>query len=403
VSGIDSLLLSLTLSSTALQNGLKFKSAFTVTPGTERIRATLESDEVLNKFEESGATILANACGPCIGQWHRSNVTGEPNSIISSFNRNFAGRNDGNVKTHSFLASPEIVTAMALSGSLLFNPITDLLEANGKKFRLNPPKGSEFPKDSFKEGRSEFSVEKFSPRADVELNLPPKSDRLQQLPPWPANVDRELLKMPVLIKVQGKCTTDHISPAGKWLKYKGHLENISECTLIGAHNAENGKINNTYSLLDGTWGTVPDVAKAYKKAGVPWVVITDFNYGEGSAREHAALQVRYLGGRVVIARSFARIHETNLKKQGVLPLTFVDPNDYEKVHPRSTISVYGLDKLAPKKNVEIIVHDPSGSEFQIETEHTMSDEQLQWFYAGSSLNLAASSVKSSSEAKSAQL
>eukprot|EP00475_Leptophrys_vorax_P002171 TRINITY_DN11233_c0_g1_i6.p1 TRINITY_DN11233_c0_g1~~TRINITY_DN11233_c0_g1_i6.p1 ORF type:complete len:251 (-),score=66.60 TRINITY_DN11233_c0_g1_i6:174-926(-) len=245
-------------------------------------------------------------------------------------------------------------------------------------------------------------VERFSPKAEIELNLPEGSHRLQKLPPWPANTGSELLNMPILIKVQGKCTTDHISPAGKWLKYKGHLENISECTLIGAQNSENGKINAAYSLVDEKWSTVPDVARGYKKAGIPWVVITDFNYGEGSAREHAALQVRYLGGRVVITRSFARIHETNLKKQGVLPLTFVNPDDYDKVHPRSRISIKGLDKLAPSRNVQIVIHDPSGAaDVLIETQHTLSEEQLQWFYAGSSLNLAAANVVKSGNREAA--
>jgi aconitate hydratase len=375
-----------------LEKGIKFPSQFTVTPGTETIRATLERDGILQTLESAGATVLSNACGPCIGQWKREVPEGEENkanSILCSFNRNFAGRNDGNIKTHSFLASPEIVTAMTLSGRLLFNPLTDTIkDSNGQEFVLKSPHGSDLPPNGFASGREEFLVLKNNEDDEhTNLEIPENSPRLQKLEPWPANTDSVLEDMPILIKAFGKCTTDHISPAGKWLKYKGHLENISECTLIGAVNAEDGSINSVTCALDGQKGSVPDVAKKYKSAGVPWVVIADHNYGEGSAREHAAMQPRFLGARAIIARSFARIHETNLKKQGVLPLTFQDPLDYDRVDSRARISIFGLDTLSPGKPVRIQVKTANDC-FDLHVNHSMSEEQIQWYRAGGSLNCA---------------
>lgn len=316
----------------AKEAGLKFAIPYDVTPGSEKVRATIERDGIIKAFEEAGATVLANACGPCIGQWNRSDVPmGTANTIVTSYNRNFSKRNDGNPGTHAFVTSPELVTALAFAGRLDFNPLTDAIKApNGKEFRFKAPFGDELPQRGFESGEDTFQA----PPADgsnVTVKVDPKSQRLQLLAPFKAWDGKDLTGMPVLIKAKGKCTTDHISMAGPWLKFRGHLENISNNMLIGAENAENGKTNAVRSQLDGKEGKVPDVARAYQKAGLGWVVIGDENYGEGSSREHAALEPRFLGGRAIIVKSFARIHETNLKKQGMLPLTFANPADYDKV------------------------------------------------------------------------
>jgi aconitate hydratase len=338
-------------------------------------------------LQNIGGEVLANACGPCIGQWKRTDVKkGEKNSIITSYNRNFTGRNDSNPETHAFVTSPEIVTAMAIAGDLTFNPLKDSLAgANGEKFQLKPPTGDELPSRGFDAGENTYQA----PAADgssIKVVVSPTSDRLQVLEPFQPWDGKDLLDMPVLIKAKGKCTTDHISMAGPWLKYRGHLDNISNNLLIGAVNAENGKANSVLNQLTGVYSEVPAVARAYKKAGVPWVVIGDENYGEGSSREHAALEPRHLGGRAIITKSFARIHETNLKKQGLLPLTFVNPADYDKISGNDRVSLVGLKDLAPEKNVKMEVKKSSGEKFSVELKHSMNQSQIYWFQKGSALN-----------------
>jgi len=370
----------------ALDNGLKVKSKFTITPGSEQIRATIERDGLMDIFTKVGGQVLANACGPCIGQWNRTDVKqGEKNSIVTSYNRNFTGRNDGNPSTHAFVTSPEIVTALALSGDLTFNPLQDSLTgANGKKFQLKPPTGDELPKKGFSTSENTYQP----PAKDaskVAVIVDPKSDRLQKLEPFAPFNGKDLLNMPILIKTKGKCTTDHISMAGPWLKYRGHLDNISNNLLIGATNAENGKVNSVLNQLTGDYQDVPSVARAYKKAGIPWVVIGDENYGEGSSREHAALEPRHLGGIAIITKSFARIHETNLKKQGMLPFTFVNPADYDKITSDCKISLKGLKDLTPGKNITMEVSN-SKTSFTVELKHSMNESQIEWFKKGSALN-----------------
>eukprot|EP00002_Diphylleia_rotans_P040231 TRINITY_DN9494_c0_g1_i2.p1 TRINITY_DN9494_c0_g1~~TRINITY_DN9494_c0_g1_i2.p1 ORF type:complete len:776 (+),score=175.00 TRINITY_DN9494_c0_g1_i2:50-2377(+) len=380
----------------ALDNGFsKTRVPFFVTPGSEQIRATMERDGFQDLFVRAGATILSNACGPCIGQWKRSDMKkGAANSIVSSFNRNFAGRNDGNNLTHNFLASPEVVTAMAFAGRLDFNPALDSVKNDqGKEFQFQLPKGSELPSAGFASG-----VDYYQPPAptseSVTVTVNPKSDRLQLLEPFDSFDAKKFESMQVLIKVQGKCTTDHISAAGPWLKYKGHLDNISENLLIGATNAETGKINSVLNQLNQTWDTVPAVARSYLKAGISWVIIADENYGEGSAREHAAMQPRHLGGRVVIARSFARIHEANLKKQGILPATFSSPADYDQIASSDRISLVGAEKIEPAKPIQAIVQKANGSQITLSLQHTMNEQQLLWFRAGSAMNYIAQQNRS---------
>jgi len=307
----------------AAEHGVKAKSGFTITPGSEQVRATIARDGFTDTFEKIGGVVLANACGPCIGQWDRKDVKmGEKNSIITSYNRNFTARNDANPATHAFVASPDLVTAMVLAGDLTFNPLTDSLKgADGKEFKLSEPAGFELPPKGYDAGANVYQA----PPADgskVEVKVDPKSDRLQILTPFKPWDGKDIIDAPVLIKAQGKCTTDHISAGGPWLKYRGHLENISQNCLIGAINADNGEANKVLNQMTGEYGAVPTVGAAYRDAGIPWVVVGDSNYGEGSSREHAALEPRFLGGRAVIVKSFARIHETNLKKQGMLPLWF---------------------------------------------------------------------------------
>lgn len=380
----------------AAARGLKARVPFLVTPGSEQIRATIERDGQLAAFEAIGATVLANACGPCIGQWRREPAAGGTapaqgrNSIVTSFNRNFPGRNDGSRETLAFIASPEMVVAFALAGRLDFNPLTDELEApDGSRFRLAPPAAApEVPEAGYAGGESGY-LEPPAERRGIELRVDPGSERLQILEPFAPWDGRDFVDLPLLLKVKGKCTTDHISPAGPWLRYRGHLDRISDNMFLGAVNAFTGEAGRTLNLFTGERGPVAQVARDYKARGVRWVVVGDENYGEGSSREHAAMSPRYLGAAAVIARSFARIHETNLKKQGILPLTFVDPGDYEKVRETDRISILGLAELAPGREVTARLRHEDGSEETIRLRHTLSQEQIAWFRAGSALNLIA--------------
>lgn len=381
----------------ALDHGLKTKTQFVITPGSELVRATIARDGLVDTFEQAGGTVLANACGPCIGQWDRKDVKkGEKNTIISSYNRNFTGRNDANPATHNFVASPELVTAMAFGGRLDFNPLTDTLKGeDGKEFRFDPPCGDELPRRGFDPGRDTYQPppKQQEQRRKQTVNVDPKSERLQLLEPFDAWNGEDLVDLPILIKVKGKCTTDHISAAGPWLKYRGHLDNISNNMFITATNAENDELNKVRNPVTGEYGPVPATARDLKARGVTWCVVGDENYGEGSSREHAALEPRHLGGQVIIVKSFARIHETNLKKQGLLPLTFKTASDYDKVRPDDKVSLIGLKKLAPGKPVKCVLKHSDGSEDTIELEHSFNEEQIEWFKAGSALNRMAEILK----------
>ena len=373
-----------------LSKGVKSKAPFMVTPGSEQIRATIERDGQMKVMSDVGATVLANACGPCIGQWKRDDFKkGDRNSISTSYNRNFTGRNDANPATHAFVTSPELTTVFAITGRMDFNPLTDeLTAADGSKFKLNTPYGDKLPARGFDPGEDTYQA----PPADgsgLAVKLSAASDRLQLLEPFkaPQDPEKELAAMPILIKAKGKCTTDHISMAGPWLKFRGHLDNISNNMLIGATNEENGEVNSVKNCMTGEYGAVPDVARAYKAEGVNWVVIGDENYGEGSSREHAALEPRHLGGRAVITKSFARIHETNLKKQGMLPLTFADPADYAKINPADKISIKGVSTFTPASKLSLQVHPASGAaSFSVPVNHTFNEAQINWYKAGSCLN-----------------
>ncbi|KAH8928838.1 mitochondrial aconitate hydratase [Atractiella rhizophila] len=371
----------------AIDHGLTVKSKFTITPGSEQIRATIERDGQMNTLEEAGGVVLANACGPCIGQWDRKDIKkGEINSIITSYNRNFTGRNDANPGTHAFVASPDVVTAMAFAGSLTFNPMTDSLKGkDGKEFKFSDPSGIPLPVKGYDPGQNTYQ-EPPTDRASVQVVVSPSSDRLQLLKPFNKWNGKNFENMPILIKAKGKCTTDHISAGGPWLKYRGHLENISQNCLIGAINAANGKANEVKNQVTGEWGGVPQTGAYYRDHGIPWVVIGDENYGEGSSREHAALEPRFLGGVAVITRSFARIHETNLKKQGMLPLNFANPADYDKVQPDDKVSLLGITELAPASKVTMRLEHPDGSKEDVELTHTFNEGQIEWFKAGSALN-----------------
>ncbi|CAH1957944.1 unnamed protein product [Acanthoscelides obtectus] len=371
----------------AMKHGVKSKIPFNVTPGSEQVRATIERDGISKTFEEFGGTVLANACGPCIGQWDRKDVKkGEKNTIVTSYNRNFTGRNDANPATHCFVTSPELVTALSIAGRLDFNPLTDeLTGSDGKKFKLPSPFGDELPSKGFDPGQDTY-VAPAKDGSNVQINIDTKSDRLQLLEPFDKWDGKDLEDMTILIKVKGKCTTDHISAAGPWLKYRGHLDNISNNMFITATNAENGELNKVKNQLTGEYGTVPEVARYYKSKGIRWVAVGEENYGEGSSREHAALEPRHLGGRAIITKSFARIHETNLKKQGLLPLTFANPADYDKIQPTDKISLKNLKSLAPGKPVECEIKHADGSVDKILLNHTLNESQIEWFKAGSALN-----------------
>lgn len=378
----------------ASKAGLKPRIPFFVTPGSEQIRATLERDGLVKTFTENGGIVLANACGPCIGQWDREDISktsSQTNSIFTSFNRNFRARNDGNRNTMNFLTSPEMVTAMIYSGDAQFNPITDSIKLeNGKEFKFSPPKGQDLPSRGFEHGRNKFYPEQdLTPQKDVQVEVSPESDRLQLLEPFKPWNGQEL-RTNVLMKVEGKCTTDHISAAGAWLKYKGHLENISYNTLIGAQNKETGEVNKAYDL-DGTAFTIPELMFKWKQDQRPWTVVAEHNYGEGSAREHAALSPRFLGGQILLVKSFARIHETNLKKQGMLPLTFANEADYDKIASGDVLETVGLVDLVAKGGdnggeLDIKITKPSGDSFVIKANHTMSKDQIEFFKAGSAIN-----------------
>lgn len=371
----------------ALSKGVKAKVPFTITPGSEQIRATIERDGLAEILRLFGGTVLANACGPCIGQWKRDDVKkGEPNTIVTSYNRNFTGRNDGNPKTHAFVTSPEMVTAMVISGRLDFNPLTDsLTAADGSKFKLDAPFGDELPARGFDPGEDTYQ----KPPGDgtkLLVQVDEKSDRLQLLTPFTKWDGKDISDLSILLKVKGKCTTDHISPAGPWLKYRGHLDNIANNMFIGAINTENDEANKVQNLLTGEFGPVPATARYYKSKKIDWCVIGEENYGEGSSREHAALEPRHLGGRAIIVKSFARIHETNLKKQGLLPLTFVNPADYDKIKPDDKISILGLTNFTPGKPLTGQIKHKDGKTEEITLNHTFNELQITWFRAGSALN-----------------
>ncbi len=370
-----------------LKAGLKAKTSFLVSPGSERIYHTMKRDGFLDTFEQLGGTVLSNSCGPCIGQWKRADgVKGKADSIVSSFNRNFPGRNDGISETLSFLASPEVVTAYALSGDLGFDPVNQKLKsADGKEFKLEPPVGEELPAKGFAKGEEGF-VAPAENGDQLAVDIPPTSERLQLLQPFPRWDGKDFDKLPLLIKTKGKTTTDHISPAGPWLKFRGHLDKISDNMFLGANSAfasEPGKGTNV--LTGESDQTIAQIARAYKSKGIGSIVVGDENYGEGSSREHAAMSPRFLNVRAVITKSFARIHETNLKKQGILPMTFADAKDYDKIEMNDRLSVVDLANLAPGKPVTVIVHKASG-DVKIQANHSMTAQQITWFKAGSALN-----------------
>ncbi len=374
----------------AIDKGLKTKSQFTITPGSEQVRSTIERDGQLKTLEDFGGLILANACGPCIGMWKRMDVkTGEKNTIVTSFNRNFAKRNDGNPETLAFVASPELTTALAIAGKLTFNPLTDELEnEKGEKVKLDPPVGQELPPSGFNKGENGF-IAPSKDGSSVEVKVNPDSERLQLLKPFEPWNGKDLEDLPVLLRAKGKCTTDHISMAGPWLRFRGHLDNISNNMFIGAINAYTGNPGKVKNIFTGEYKSVPDVAREYKAKGINWIVVGDENYGEGSSREHAAMEPRFLGGRAIVVKSFARIHETNLKKQGMLPLTFANPADYDKFREDDKVTITGLKELAPEKQLKMIIKHSDGSTDEIMLNHTMNDAQIKWFKAGSALNLIA--------------
>ena len=371
-----------------LKAGLKAKASFLVSPGSERIYHTMKRDGFLETFEKLGGTVLSNSCGPCIGQWKRADgVKGKADSIVSSFNRNFPGRNDGINETLSFLASPEVVTAYALSGDLGFDPVNGTLkDANGKVFKLEPPQGEELPAKGFATGDEGF-VAPAENGDGLTVDIPPTSERLQLLQPFLRWDGKDFEKLPLLIKTKGKTTTDHISPAGPWLKFRGHLDKISDNMFLGANNAFSSEPGKGANVLTGESNlTIAQIARAYKAKDIGSIVVGDENYGEGSSREHAAMSPRFLNVKVVLTKSFARIHETNLKKQGILALTFADPKDYEKIEQLDRISVTGLNSLTPGKSVQVTIHKADGASLTIQANHSITDQQIAWFKAGSALN-----------------
>ncbi len=376
----------------AAKHGAKLAVPLLVTPGSEQLRATIARDGQLARLEAVGAQVLANACGPCIGQWKRDEIKpGQRNAIITSFNRNFPRRNDGSPDTLAFMGSPEVVMAFGLAGRLDFNPLTDPLQGSkGETFRLEPPKKApELPSNGFVSDRTGYEA----PAEDgdrVELRVATNSERLQLLDPFPAWDGKDFVELPVLLKAKGKCTTDHISPAGPWLRYRGHLDRISDNLFLGALNAYSGATGTGLNVLTGERDVpFPKIARAYKAAGLRWVAVGDANYGEGSSREHAAMSPRHLGAAAILTRSFARIHESNLKKQGVLPLTFANPESYDDIRETDRVSLPGVANLAPGKPIEGVVHNSDGARATIELRHSLNAEQIAWFRAGSALNLLA--------------
>ena len=371
----------------AAEDKIPVAAPLIINPGSEQIRYTAERDGILGDFEQIGATIMANACGPCIGQWKRhTDDNTRKNSIVTSFNRNFAKRADGNPNTHAFVASPELTLALTIAGDLCFNPLTDTLKtADGREVKLKEPEGTDFPPKGF-EVKDNGYVAPTGKDAEVVINL--GSNRLQVLKPFAAWDGKELIEMPLLLKAEGKCTTDHISMAGPWLRFRGHLENISDNMLMGAVNAFNGKTNSILNQLNGKYEAVSAVAKQYKAKGISSIVVAEENYGEGSSREHAAMEPRFLNVKVILAKSFARIHETNLKKQGMLALTFADKDDYKKVREEDKISIVGLKEFAPGKPLTAILYHADGTEESFAVNHTYNELQIKWFKAGAALNAA---------------
>ena len=376
----------------AAARGLKAKVELLITPGSEQTRATIERDGLLADLEAIGATVLANACGPCIGQWERSaDKNAKPNTIVNSFNRNFPKRNDGSANTLSFVTSPDTVIALALAGRLDFNPATDTLTApDGSQVKLDPPQGDILPAKGYDAGEDTFTAPP-ADGSDITVAVSPTSDRLQLLQPFGAWDGNDYVGLPILMKAQGKCTTDHISAAGKWLTYRGHLENISGNLFIGAVNAFNGAVGEGLDITDGARRSYPDIAKNYGTSGIRWCAIRDQNYGEGSSREHAAMEPRFRGGVVIFARSFARIHETNLKKQGLVPLTFSDPATYDLIEETDRINVHNLPPV-PDQPIKCSITKADGSTIEFEAKHTFSPEQVEWFKAGSALNIVRAKV-----------
>jgi aconitate hydratase len=372
----------------ALDKNLKVKADYTVTPGSEQVRFTVDRDGYLDVFKEIGGVVLANACGPCIGQWARHGADKqERNSIMTSFNRNFAKRNDGNPNTHGFVASPEITTAFAIAGDLTFNPLTDeLLNEKGEMVKLNEPTGSEMPAKGFAVEDNGYQAPA-AKGSGIEIIVDPKSDRLQLLTPFDEWNGKDYKGLELLIKAQGKCTTNHISMAGPWLKYRGHLDNISNNLLIGALNAFNGNTNSVKNKVKEEYLPVPESARAYKSAGFSSIVIGDENYGEGSSREHAAMEPRNLGVKVVLVKSFARIHETNLKKQGMLGITFQNKSDYDLIKEDDTFDIIGLSDFTPNKPLTVVLHHADGTNDKFSVTHTYNQSQIEWFKSGSALNL----------------
>ena len=371
----------------AAEDKIPVAAPLIINPGSEQIRYTAERDGILGDFEQIGATVMANACGPCIGQWKRhTDDNTRKNSIVTSFNRNFAKRADGNPNTHAFVASPELTLALTIAGDLCFNPLTDTLKtADGREVKLKEPEGTDFPPKGF-EVKDNGYVAPTGKDAEVVIN--PGSNRLQVLKPFAAWDGKELIEMPLLLKAEGKCTTDHISMAGPWLRFRGHLENISDNMLMGAVNAFNGKTNSVLNQLNGKYEAVSAVAKQYKAKEISSIVVAEENYGEGSSREHAAMEPRFLNVKVILAKSFARIHETNLKKQGMLALTFADKDDYKKVREEDKISIVGLKEFAPGKPLTAILYHADGTEESFAVNHTYNELQIKWFKAGAALNAA---------------
>ncbi len=371
----------------ANKNGLDTQSRFMINPGSEQVRYTAERDGILKIFDDAGATIIANACGPCIGQWKRDDIEDDRvNTIVTSFNRNFAKRNDGNPNTHAFVTSPELVAALTIAGDLTFNPLKDTLKnEHGEEVKLPEPQGYEMPPRGFEVKDAGY----LAPSADgsrIEINIDPNSNRLQKLEPFAPWNGENYTQLPLLIKAKGKCTTDHISMAGPWLRFRGHLDNISDNMLIGAVNEFNEATNSVLNPNTKEYMGVPDLARKFKASGLGSVVVAEENYGEGSSREHAAMEPRFLNVKAILVKSFARIHETNLKKQGMLALTFVNPDDYSKIREDDKISILGLKEFAPDKNLTIRLTHADGTEESFEAAHTYNEHQISWFKAGSALN-----------------
>ena len=369
----------------AIQDNIEIASPLIINPGSEQVLYTAKRDGLIDDFEKAGAVIMANACGPCIGQWKRhTDDNNRKNSIVTSFNRNFAKRADGNPNTYAFVASPELTMALTIAGDLCFNPLTDKLKTkDGREIMLQEPRGDDFPPNGFAVDDNGYVAPS---GGDVEIHIDPHSERLQLLQPFPPANESDLIEMPLLIKVAGKCTTDHISMAGPWLRYRGHLENISNNLLMGAVNQFNGKTNSVLSQLDENYEAVSAVAKQYKEKGISSIVVAEENYGEGSSREHAAMEPRFLNVKVILAKSFARIHETNLKKQGMLALTFENKSDYDKIREDDHISIVGIQNFKPNEPLSVILYHTDGTQESFNVNHTFNEIQIKWYWAGSALN-----------------